>query len=68
MAVLNGKFEKLSFLQRKNVCQSVYIKSVKIVKKVLIESRRSMDCLSLLENISVTDRKRADRREERATF
>lgn len=38
---------------------------MKIVRKVLIGSRRSMDCLSLLENIPVTDRKRAGRREER---
>lgn len=53
---------------KKKFCNSVHIESIKIVKKVLIGSRKSMDCLSLLENIPVTDRKRTGRREERGTF
>lgn len=65
MGILNGNFEKLS---KKKYCDSVHVKNIKIVRKVLIGSRRSMDCLSLLENIPVTDRKRAGRREERGTF
>lgn len=57
-----------SLFEEKKCCDSVHIKSIKIVKKILIGSRRSMDCLSLLKNIPVTDRKRAGRREERSTF